>query len=313
MNKLIIDNAARMIIQIKNNNIICDDGKHEYVLSDKVYNDADGYVTSKKIIEIFASNDTSVTKFTYNGAWHKTEVVSNDAGIGKIKSVKALAVGMYKNLFYSVYKDGKNMLVHHITGGGDDKIFAVDYISSRSKYSVFCDDNGNINIWYINSDDIMCSTKYVWSQKEYLPKQTHIKNVLSLCAVPCGNDDTYIAFVRKNKLYNEVCFKRAVDDNAQVLGFGVDFNCEAAVVPVKDAVYVQWCDLKGCAESASYDGGKTFERPTEVHNIKSVACNMCAYRCAQNYNTKTIDLCISGGRRLLHESAIIELLKGEIK
>ncbi len=311
MNKLIIDSVTRLIIEIKNNNIICDDGKHEQLLSDQLYNDADGYVTDSGIAEIFASGDTYVTRFTYNGVWHKTDVVSNAVGSGKIKGVKALTVGLYKNLFYSVYKDGKNILVHHIMGSGIDKVSAVDYLSSRCRYTVFCDGSGNINIWYINETEELCSAKYIWSQKEYSQKELYAQNVLNLCAVPCKSGDIYIAVVQKNKGYNEVCFKAKSDENFAMLGFGVDFNCDVAVVSTEGAVYVQWIDSKGCAETVSYDGGKTFEHPSDIHNIKSALCKMCAYRCVQNYNVKTVDLCISGGKMLLHESAIIELLKKE--
>lgn len=311
MNKLIIDNGTRMIVELRNNTVVCDDGKRERLLSYQPYNDIDGWVTPNGITEIFASCDKCVTRFTYNGTWHHKDIVSNNQDSGKIKSVKVLTVGLYKNLFYSVQKDGKNMLVHHIKGGGVDKVFAVDYIASRYKYSVFCDNDGNIDIWYINNNDVMCNTKYVWSQKKYFSKQTHGQNVINLCAVPCGSSDAYIAFVRKSKACNEVYFKRASDQNTLMLGFGVGFNCDVAVVPAKNALYVQWSDSKGSAESVSRDYGKTFERPTDIHSIKSVLCNICAYRCAQNYNTKAVDLCISGGKKLLHESAITEILKKE--
>ncbi len=306
LNKIIIDSSTRYVVQIKNGIIVYSGEKKEQALCEDVFSDIDAIVSDAGT-EIYAAGDSSVECFAKtNHGWARRCVVQANGETGKIKSIKAVPSGLYRNLLYCVYKDGKNMLVHHITGNGINEINTVDCVSSRANTSIASDENGNVNIWYINDQNKICSTSYVWSQKQYTQKAAHCDDALNLSVVQTDGGEAGIAFVRKGKSYNEVCFKKSSQQTFATLGYGVDYNCKVCALVCRDGLYVQWSDLKGCAECKSNDDGNSFMPAADVPGIKSAMSTVCAYRSRYNIGNSKVNLCISCGARLLHENAIME-------
>lgn len=305
LNKIIIDSSNRYVLQIKNGTAVFNSNNKEQLLCNGMYLDADAAVTDFGT-EIYLVGENSVDCVSMWGRGKSQKcIVQANSGIGKIKSVRVMPSGGYRNLFYCVSKSRKNFLVHHITGNGINEFNTVDCISNRANVSVISDENGNIDVWYINEKREICHTCYIWSQKKYTDKQMFCEDVLNF-AVTVLEDGWGIAYIRDGAAYNEVCFKKTSQPDVHILGYGVDYNCLVCIFCSRDGLFVQWSDSKGCAECKSNDNGISFMQGKEIPGIKSEISTVCAYRSKQNSGNRRVDLCISCATRLLHENVITE-------